>query len=175
MRYFIGVPLPENVKARLLKAQQCFRSVDARMSLVTKDNFHVTLNFIGDIDNVAKIDESLKQIDFKPFKASLKDISFFPKREYIRVIHSPVNQGRQNLIELYNKIVEVLGLKSDERFSPHVTMARVKFVRSTNALSRACFNERFEEEFNVDSFNLYSSKLTPQGSFYSILHSYLFE
>ena len=175
MRCFIGVPLPENVKVRLLKAQQCFRGVDARMSLTAKDNFHVTLNFLDDVDNIPKIDESLKQIEFKPFKASLKDISFFPKREYIRVIHSPVNQGKQNLIELYNKIVEALVLKPDDRFSPHATLARVNFVKSTNTLSRACFNERFEEEFNVDSFNLYSSKLTPQGSFYKVLHSYSFE
>jgi 2'-5' RNA ligase len=172
MRCFIGVPLPENVRLALVRAQDCFRGVDARMSVVNKENLHITLHFLGNVENIPKIDEVLREVKFTPFKASVKDISFFPKRGYIRVIHSPVKKGSQELVVLQQKILEALGESSDKISTPHATLARVKFVKSTNALSRACYDAKFEEEFDVNSFNLYSSKLTPKGSIYTVLHSY---
>jgi len=114
----------------------------------------------------------LSNIKFKPFKASLKDLSFFPKRDYIRVIHSPVAQGRADVMALYNNIVEALSVEKDDKFTPHATLARVNFVKSTNTLARACFSAKFEQDFNVDCFNLYSSKLTPKGPVYTIIRSF---
>lgn len=172
MRCFIGIPLPERVRRTLVKAQDGFRHVDARMKLVKEPNLHITLHFLGSVDNVEKIDESLREVNFKSFKASLKDLSFFPKKSYIRVIHSPVNTGRQEVIELYDKVTEALSLDPEDRFTPHATLARVKFVKSTNALARACYDVRFEDSFTVDSFNLYDSDLTPKGPVYEVLSTY---
>jgi len=55
MRCFIGIPLPENVKKELVKAQDCFRRVDARMTLVKPDNLHITLHFLGSVDDTNKL------------------------------------------------------------------------------------------------------------------------
>jgi len=172
MRCFIGVPLPSEVSQRLIKAQDCFKKVDARMSLVKEDNLHVSLYFLGDVDNVDKIKDSLKDVEFKPFLASVKNISFFPKKGYIKVIHSPINKGVDSFSLLHKKVCESLNLSFDGHFNPHVTLARVKFVTSTNVLRRACFNERFEQDFEVSSFNLYQSKLSPKGPEYKVLGSY---
>ncbi|MFA5406089.1 MAG: RNA 2',3'-cyclic phosphodiesterase [Candidatus Nanoarchaeia archaeon] len=172
MRCFIGIPLPEDVRRELVKAQACFNKVDARMSIVSLDNLHITLEFLGNVDDVNKIAESLVNVKFKPFKASLKNLSFFPKQDYIKVVHSPVVKGKSELISLYELIISSLSLERDERFSPHATLARVNFVKSTNALSRACFDVKFEKEFLVDSFNLYTSKLTPNGPVYTIIRSF---
>lgn len=171
-RCFIGIPLPEQVKRALIKAQAGFKHVDARMKLVKKPNLHVTLRFLGDVDNLDKVDESLRGVVFSSFKASLKDLSFFPKKGYIRVIHSPVSVGKQAVVDLYNKITSELSLEPEKRFTPHATLARVKFVKSTNALARACYDVRFEELFTVDSFNLYESNLTRQGPVYEVINTY---
>jgi 2'-5' RNA ligase len=45
----------------------------------------------------------------------------------------------------------------------------VKFVKSTNSLARACYDEGFEADFKVDSFNLYSSSLGRDGPSYEVL------
>jgi len=172
MRCFIGIPLPKNVIDRLVKAEACFSKVDARMSIVRGPNMHVTLVFLDEIKDTAKIIESLGKVKFKPFKASVKDLSFFPKSGYIRVIHSPVNVGSKDVCSLYDSIISALGVEHEERFSPHVTLSRVKFVKSTNELSRACFGVHFEEEFLVSSFNLYKSELTPGGSVYEVISSF---
>lgn len=168
MRCFIGVPLPENVRTVLTNAQKCFRKVDARMNVVKNQNLHVTLNFLGSVDDLSKINEALSQVKFSPFDASLNGISFFPKKGYIRVIHSPIKQGKEELIDLYGKICVALGVNIDQ-FTPHVTLARVKFVKSTNTLTRACFNEKFEVKFKVNSFNLYSSSLNRDSPTYKVL------
>lgn len=172
MRCFIGIPLPKNVVDRLVKAEACFSKVDARMSIVRGSNMHVTLVFLDEVSDVSKITDSLSKVKFKPFKASVKDLSFFPKSGYIRVIHSPVNVGSKEVCSLYDSIIGALGIPCEERFSPHVTLSRVKFVKSTNELSRACFGVRFEEEFFVSSFNLYKSELTPDGSVYEVIASF---
>ena len=167
MRCFIGVPLPESVRRRLIKAQKCFSGVDARLTLVGLNNMHVSLHFLGEVDNLLKVNELLSGVKFNSFKASVKDVAFFPSRGYIRVIHSPVNLGRSEFVTLHSLVNESLNLSPEERFNPHVTLARVKFVKSTNVLSRACFNERFEEIFDVNSFNAYC--LTWQHSCAKIL------
>ena len=172
MRCFIGVPLPENVRKTLVKAEDGFRNVDARMTLVEEQNLHVTLAFLDEVENVDKITELLGNVKFASFRASLKNLSFFPPHDYIRVIHAPVDKGRGQFISLYNQIIQALAINPEEGFTPHVTLARVKFVKSTNMLSRACYDIKFEEEFNVDSFNLYTSKLTPNGPVYTILKSF---
>ncbi|MBD3312415.1 RNA 2',3'-cyclic phosphodiesterase [archaeon] len=172
MRCFIGIPLPGRVRKALVKAQDGFRHVDARMRLVKEPNLHITLHFLGGVDNVDKVDESLREVSFSSFKASLKNLSFFPKKSYIRVIHSPVKNGRQQVIELYDKVAEALSLDPEDRFTPHATLARVKFVKSTNALARACYDVRFEESFTVKSFNLYNSDLTPKGPVYEVISTY---
>jgi len=172
MRCFIGIPLPNNVVSGLVKAEECFKKVDARMSIVRGANMHVTLVFLDEINDTAKIIESLSKVKFKQFKASVKDLSFFPKSGYIRVVHSPVNVGAKDVIALYDSIVGALGVAREEHFNPHVTLSRVKFVKSTNELSRACFGVKFEEEFVVSSFNLYKSELTHGGSVYEVIASF---
>lgn len=172
MRCFIGVPLPENVRKTLVKAQDGFRNVDARMNLVNEPNLHITLCFLSEVENVEKINELLGTVKFVSFRASLKNLSFFPPHGYIRVIHTPVDKGSGQVISLYNQIINALSVNPEEVFTPHATLARVKFVKSTNALARACNDVVFEEEFTVDSFNLYTSKLTPNGPIYTVLKSY---
>lgn len=172
MRCFIGVPLPDVVKGKLAKASECFSGVDARMNVIEEHNLHVTLLFLGDVENVSKVEESLNNVNFKSFKASVKGVGFFPSNGYIRVIHSPVIKGKSDFIDLFNKIVEKTAITPDEEFVPHVTLARVKFVKSTNSLSRACYDIKIDEDFDVDCFNLYTSKLTSKGSVYTVLKSF---
>ncbi len=172
MRYFIGIPLPLELSNKLLEAQQVFRKVDARMTLTKKNQFHITLHFLGDIDDVTKIKELLKEVKFNPFNVTIKNLSFFPKKGYIRVINSPVVNGSKNVKLIHQQIINLLSLDKDESFTPHVTLARVKFVKSTNALARVCNNIKFEASFKVNNFILYSSKLTPNGPIYKVVETY---
>ena len=77
MRCFIGIPLPEKTKEPLVKAQECFKKVDSRMTLVKPENMHVTLCFLGNIEDTDKVIESLSELKMASFKATIKGLSFF--------------------------------------------------------------------------------------------------
>ena len=60
-----------------------------------------------------------------------------------------------------------LGFKR-EKFSPHITLARVKYIRDRaaldSALSKICIKKM---RFSVSSFSLKKSVLAPNGPIYS--------
>ena len=169
MRCFIGIPLSDKVRQRLVKAQKAFSNI-GRTNLVKPEHMHISLKFLGDVEP-KMISKKLSSISFNSFSVSVKDISFFPKPDYIRVIHSPVDQGLTELTDLYKKIISSLNLRPD-RFNPHVTLARVKFVKKASDIVSVCLTEKFELDFPVNLFNLYSSVLTPQGPIYEVVKSF---
>jgi len=171
MRCFIGVPLPGKVKKALADIQAELGKEDARMIFVKPENMHITLLFLGNVSDTSKIIESLSEVKFKKFNASVSGVSYFPKHDYIRVIHSPILSGKEELIAIYKKITAALQLNA-EKYIPHITLARVKFVKSTNSLARACNSIQLNLSFLVNSINLYSSKLTSQGPVYKIIKSF---
>ncbi len=164
MRLFIGVPLPEDVKDLLVSVQRKISMLDNRLTLVKRDNLHITLYFIGESDP-SNINLS---INYKSFKATLNGISFFKHNNVIRVIYSPVISDE--LVTLHDLITKQLGV--NESFIPHVTLARVKFVKDTRKLEDFCNKLNINTEFIIDKFNIYSSKLTPKGPIYKIIKSF---
>ncbi len=164
MRLFIGVPLPEDVKDLLVNAQKKISMLDNRLTLVKRDNLHITLYFIGE-SNSSNINLN---VNYKSFKAALNGISFFKHNNVVRIIYSPVISDE--LIALHDLITKQLGV--NESFIPHVTLARVKFVKDTRKLEEFCSKLNINAEFIVDKVNIYSSKLTPNGPIYNIVKSF---
>lgn len=100
---------------------------------VAPDQFHVTVKFLGDMDNrilpsvcteLSKACESVSA-----FPASLSGLGTFPKGKPPRVIWAGVNEGRQWLTELYDRLdqsLAELGVAPEGRaYTPHLTLGRV--------------------------------------------------
>jgi len=139
--------------------------------------FHLTLKFLGEVedDAVNNIKETLSNIKFESFKISLSKIGRFPNENYIRVIWIGL-EPKEKIIELQKKIDNELlrlGFKKEKEFEPHLTLARVKFIKDKIKFNEFIKNIKVEKlEFDFDNFKLIKSTLTRNGAVYEEIEKY---
>jgi len=171
MRCFIAIELPEKVKEQLREIRFDLQVAD----VVKVSDYHLTLKFLGDI-NISKLErvkKELTKIRFKPFKLKIDRIGYFPKdKKFIRVVWIGVTPKRK-IIDLMKSVDDILVslFQREKRFEPHITLGRVKTVRSLDKFRRI-FDMRIDESFNVDSIKLIKSELTEKGAKYETLEGY---
>ena len=172
-RLFTGVELPSDIADELALARGGImgaRWIDA-------ESFHITLRFIGDIDErlATEITYGLAQAAGPAFGLALKGVDVFggnrPHTLYAGVEDSP---ELRRLQAAHERICQRLGAAPDpRRFSPHVTLARLKdadpiglaqFVR-THSLYRS-------RPFRVSRFVLFSSRPSRGGGPYAVEQAY---
>jgi 2'-5' RNA ligase len=163
-RYFVGIPLPHEVKKKLKVQSWPGLSRYKDEKLVPQNNWHLTLAFIGNLDESQL--ESLKSLlKFftwgEPFKVGIRNFGAFPKIEEGRVLYMGCNKGTDDITRLANLLrrqLDDLGITYDEKpFIPHITIAR---LRSPKNLSRLLDNGKMKQEvtFEVDQMVLYDSE-----------------
>jgi 2'-5' RNA ligase len=167
IRLFVGIELPPPLRLRL--SLLCAGIKGARW--VDPGNMHLTLRFIGEVDEgmASDIDAALARIRAPRFSVTLAGTGHFGG-DAPRLLWAGV-ESNTALFHLRDKIEAALmraGLAPDtRRYSPHVTLARLRqvamldvqdFVRA-NALFRA-------EPFPVDRFTLIASYPTKSGAIY---------
>ncbi|MCM0080909.1 RNA 2',3'-cyclic phosphodiesterase [Geomonas sp. Red32] len=168
-RLFVAIDLPGQVKEILAALPRGLPMA----KWVAADHLHLTLRFIGDVDDdtFAAIALALKQVSFAPFPLTLCGVGHFPPGRHPHVVWVGMEQSAP-LLSLQHFIEAMLagaGIPPEDRpFSPHITLARLRDA-PPNAV------ERFEKEhlelvcptFQADRFILYSSLLTRQGAIHT--------
>lgn len=183
MRSFIALEFNDNLKSRLNNIKFKLKDNSIRGSWVYKDNFHLTLKFLGDIDPqyVGEIDSTLQSISDKhdPIEMALSDIGFFRGKNEIRVVWVGMKGDLDSLI-LLNKTVqermETLGFKKEKRkFTPHITLGRrVVFdtrLHNINELIKDDLNYKFK----LDTISLMKSENIDNKRIYTPLSTYKLE
>jgi 2'-5' RNA ligase len=168
MRCFIAIDLPSPIKEYLSQIQLSLPKDDIK--LVEKENLHLTLSFLGEIDeyHIERCKQILSEIKFRRFSASLGDIGFFPSRDYIRVVWVSLEPA-ENIKSLHSEIYDKLRkeFEIDGRFESHITLARVRFIRNKQEFVKNISSLKLEKkEFEADSFALKKSTLTQKGPVY---------
>jgi RNA 2',3'-cyclic 3'-phosphodiesterase len=163
LRLFVGIDLPPELK---LSLSAWFGGLPGAR-WVDPGNYHVTLRFIGEVDEglASDIDAALARVKAPRFDVALAGMGTFGNRQlWIGV------ERNDALIHLRDKIESALvrlGLEPEgRRFQPHVTLARLKgddaklgaFIAS-HALYRA-------PPFAARHFSLIASYQTKSGSIY---------
>jgi 2'-5' RNA ligase len=185
MRLFIGIELPADVKTYLAGiADRCRRHMapvapHAVLRWVPQDNLHITLWFLGDVDErrLALLMEALgRPFRAAPFTAQFASLGAYPPGGNPRVIWAGVEEGREDLQSLYAELAErlpALGFEPERRpYSPHVSLARVKDIpRSEGSALRAVLQTSSGEaaRFAVGGLTLFRSRTLPSGSEYESL------
>lgn len=96
--------------------------------------FHLTLKFLGEVEDnkLDLIKEKLAKVNFQQFSLTLDKIGVFPNENHIKVIWAGITPKEQ--ITLLQKNIEdslkEFNFKKDYNFHPHITLTRVKFVKS---------------------------------------------
>ncbi|MCF8058890.1 MAG: RNA 2',3'-cyclic phosphodiesterase [Bacteriovoracaceae bacterium] len=163
-RYFIGIPLPLEVKKKLKVQSWPGLSRYKDEKLVPQNNWHITLAFIGQLDE-EKLEElkSLLQVFTwgDAFKVGIRNFGAFPSFEEGRVLWMGCEKGHDSVTVLANKIrrqLDDLEISYDSKpFVPHITLAR---LRSPKNLSRLADNGKMKQEvtFNAEEIVLFDSE-----------------
>jgi 2'-5' RNA ligase len=166
MRLFVAVQVPKELREKIAGLG---REIEGDGIIpVKQQNMHITLKFIGEVQEkqLEDIKERLSKIKFGGFRCAIKGVGVFPSENYIRVVWAGIESGGA-LESLAKEVISGLkGHGDDDRFTAHLTIARVKKKTDLGE-----FLEKHKEEdfgsFEVTHFELIESRLGgPKGPEY---------
>lgn len=168
MRLFVAVPVPGELRERAAAlGKELPRD---GITPVRPENMHLTLRFIGEVgeNEAGEIEKALEGVGFEPFECELKGVGVFPNENYVKVVWAGCESGGK-LEALAKAVADALrGHPGDDRFSAHLTIARVK-----RKVDLHDFLERHRADdigtFTVSEFALVKSVLSPSGPEYATL------
>ncbi len=185
MRSFVAIELPENIKEFLTGIVSPEFPLQG-VNIVSKENFHITLKFLGDVGEklIPEIIQILRNVatEFFPFILKITHPGIFPDKYKPRVIWMGT-ENTETLKKLARRIdeaMENLGFKREERdFKSHITLARIKNPKNGKYLFEK-IRKQFSSldvnshslNFTVKEFVLMKSTLTSKGSIYSVLERF---
>jgi len=177
VRLFAGLTLPDSHRQQLALMQHGIK--DARW--VEPRNLHLTLRFIGEVDESVAEDvvAALDAVRAEPFALSLKDIGTFgrpPHSVWAGAEDSP-SGALAHLQSTVESVVVRAGLVAEGRkFIPHVTLARFKKNTSQERLGVfvAAHAGLALPPFEVHGFTLFQSHLSHLGAQYEPYAEYGF-
>ncbi|WP_457751246.1 RNA 2',3'-cyclic phosphodiesterase [Thermococcus sp.] len=177
MRAFIAIDISKEVRDNLIRAQERIGSKAAKIKFVEPENLHVTLKFLGEIDETTaeEVKKALAEIAkrHRKHRVRVKGIGVFPNPSYVRVIWAGIenDEGINAIADDVEREMGKLGFRKDKDFVAHITLGRVKFVREKTKLAEILgeiANEDFGE-FEVNAIELKKSTLTPKGPIYETI------
>lgn len=141
------------------------------------DNYHLTLRFIGDVDDIIAQEVALMlgRVSRGPFELRLDGLTSFGGRKPRAVVASVAPQ--QQVIELqaeHERLLQRVGLEPEGRkYTPHVTLARLRDSSSRQVADYLAMRGAFRSAFfSVSRFVLFSSRASVGGGPYVIEAAY---
>ena len=182
IRSFIAIKLPDDIKSQIEFYLAELRDFVPKLKWVKKDSLHITLKFLGNqppqkVENVIRTLLPLKDHS-KPFEIKIKDIGAFPNQNKARIIWLGIEaKPRELFFQVHNWIedqLEKIGFEKEQRkFSPHLTLARIKFPTDLAELWEYVDKNPFEaQSFNVNEIMLMRSILKQSGAEYHQIQKY---
>ena len=168
-RLFTGLELPSGIGQML----SFLRGGLPGARWIDPENYHVTLRFIGDIEDgmAHEVASMLTRVSRRPFELRLQGLSSFGGRKPRAVVAAiaPVPP----LLELqadHERLMQRVGLEPEGRkYTPHVTLARLRDSSSRQVADYLSERGLFRTEpFTVDRFVLFSSRASVGGGPYVI-------
>lgn len=166
-RLFIGLEVPEQLGTEL----SFLRGGLPGARWIDAENYHVTLRFLGDIDDrtANEVELLLGGIRQSNVEIVLDGLDAFggdrPRSIFVRVRPSPELTELQADLE---RLARRAGLPAEPRkFTPHITLARLRGVSSRTVADWLSMRGGFfGQKFRADSFVLFSSRTSIGGGPY---------
>jgi len=144
---------------------------------IDPENYHLTLRFIGDIDDALARDIAglLGRMQRRPFELRLDGLASFGGRKP-RALVAPARPVAP-LMELqaeHERLLQRLGLEPEGRkYTPHVTLARLRESSSRQVADYLTARAHYRSSaFEVSRFVLFSSRASVGGGPYVVEADY---
>jgi 2'-5' RNA ligase len=180
LRTFIGVDIGKAIRDRAVALQEKLGRLGTDVKWVEPENLHVTLLFLGEVDNrevpaVCRVVAQETQ-NHAPFAMTIEGAGCFPTPRRPRVLWIGAGQGAEELCALHDglepPLLELGCYRREERkYKPHVTLGRVRSDRATDKLAAELTKQAGWQggQTTVQEILVLSSELTPKGPVYSVL------
>ncbi len=175
LRLFAAIEIPDDVAA-------CLTALQAGLGTARwtpRENFHVTLRFLGRVDEAmaGEIDSALALLKAKPFTLHIESLLAFGDKHDARSVYAKIAKSEplELLATKVDGVARGLGLTLDKRkFTPHITLGRLR--GTPNAAVARWIEEQGQMEwpsFQVTHFTLYSSLRRAEGAIYTPERRYI--
>ncbi|MEW6211594.1 MAG: RNA 2',3'-cyclic phosphodiesterase [Acidobacteriota bacterium] len=178
VRTFICIEIPASIRRRIEELQRALRSADAQASWVRVANIHLTLKFLGDVER-SRIERVIRAVEgaaleIDPFEIEVGGAGSFPSLKRPRVLWVGLTRVADELKRLHREIENRLagsGFARDEKkFSPHLTIARLRSERNAARVAERLIETGFpSESFTAREVIVMRSELSAGGSIYTPL------
>jgi 2'-5' RNA ligase len=174
LRLFVAIPIPDEVRQRLLAISSGVRG--ARW--VRSEGMHITLFFAGEMDRdqANDLDAELETVQMPPFELSCRGLGYFERGSRIKSIWAGIAPSKA-LLYLHDRVESAAvraGFERENRkYKPHITLARLKGARADDIGPWIETHDHLSTPpFTVDHFTLYRSHLAREGAMYEPMVEY---
>lgn len=192
IRCFVAVELDDPLRRALADVQHRLRGriekalgPDSRVQWVRPESVHVTLKFLGDVEEsrISDLEAALRRVAAAHFVGVVEvaGLGVFPDARNPRVLWVGLREGSALIVRLAEAVdyaMSEVGFPPESRpFSPHLTLARIK--QGGGAVGRALESQGLLAEspvlgrLSVGALALMQSDLRPSGAAYTRLAEFV--
>ncbi len=181
IRSFIAIPLAPEVRGSTVRLIGRLSQQDDGIKWVPTDNLHLTLKFLGEVDNteipeVCHVIENVAS-EFEPFELVFSGTGGFPEIDRPKILYAGVNDESGSLCRLVSQLeteLAELRFKREPRdYRPHLTLGR---TRSGSRRASEEVVQRLKAQRDarlgrmiVDEIQLFASFLDKDGPSYQVM------
>lgn len=178
IRTFICFELSEAIKKELAQLQLDVKKLGRGVRWSNPDDIHLTLKFLGDVEEnlITDITEAVKAAAAQTaaFQISISGTGAFPNFDHPRVYWVGIKEASGALVRVQSNIeneLQRIGFAKEQRkFSPHLTLGRVKSSDGLKEISAALQKVMLRNlNFLADKIIVMKSELQPGGAQYTPL------
>ena len=169
VRLFVAIKISREVQQELHRIQQILQASSlCEGTYPVPETSHITLQFIGSVEEQNLITQALQSIQFPPFEITFSSVDYFERRGFPSVVY--LNTVSKDLFKLAQNIRNVLQpwvAKDDREFVGHLTVMRIKKIHDQEKVRELIDTISVTPlSYTVDSFSLMQSELSSDGPIY---------
>ncbi len=178
MRCFIAIDIDKKIISRLAELQQDLRTETFRfekgVKWVDPENVHMTLKFLGDIED-DRVDEICGIVSdavkkYRSFAMNIKGVGWFGRPARVLWVGIEESEVLTDLQAEIENSLDRAGFEADRKgFSAHLTICRIKDYKAGKVIQALAkeYSDKTLGQSPVDAVYIYKSDLTSQGPIYT--------